>query len=117
MRAVLAAAVLAFAVPAMAADMTWYLDNKAGRAVALELSSKMTGTLWPGGDKVYRLDPGEYKAVGISCQDGERICYGAWLVGNDAVTWGIGPDYDQPCTDCCRICVEKGRETVTLTRQ
>lgn len=116
MRAITVALSCLAALPAAAADMTFFLDNKTGTSIAVELSSKMTGTRWPGGDKVYGLDKGEYKAVGIKCQEGERICYGAWIAGNDGVTWGVGPDFDQPCGDCCTVCAEKGRETVTIAR-
>ena len=28
----------------------------------------------------------------ISCEAGERICYGAWVNGNDGISFGVGPD-------------------------
>ena len=63
--------------------------------------------VWPGGDQVYLLEKGEAKSVPVSCNAGENICYGAWVAGDDRIAWGVGPDNDHPCNDCCYICAEK----------
>lgn len=112
-RIVLLAAAMV-ATPASAADMAFYLRNQSAGAVAVELHSAARAYSWPGDDKVYRLDKAERKSVPISCEAGERICYGAWVVGDDRTFWGIGPDRDQQCEDCCWICVEKATETVDI---
>ena len=69
---------------------------------------------WPGGDRVYMLERHRKKSVPIDCQPGDRICYGAWEVGNDKVMWGIGPDRDKTCEDCCQICLSKGNANVII---
>jgi hypothetical protein len=78
-----AALVLVTATSAYAADMGFVLENEHSRAVAIELHGKET--VWPGNDKVYLIDPGAIKEVTISCTPGERICYGAWINGNDGI--------------------------------
>ena len=109
----LAALLLVTVTPAYAADMGFVLENEHSRAVVIELHGKET--VWPGNDKVYLIDPGAIKEVTISCTPGERICYGAWINGNDSINYGVGPDNDRPCHDCCSICVGHTMETIDLT--
>ncbi|TPI26635.1 hypothetical protein FJW08_27145 [Mesorhizobium sp. B3-2-1] len=85
-----------------------------GGGLAVELFSRDRETVWPGSDKVFLVDPGSQKSVPISCNQGERICYGAWVDGNDKISAGVGPDNDQPCDTCCFICVEHLTETIDL---
>ncbi len=87
----------------------------AGVLVALELFSRDRDTVWPGGDKVFLIDPRARKSVPIACNQGERLCWGAWVNGNDRLSAGVGPDNDQPCDTCCFICVEHSTETIDLT--
>jgi len=92
--------------------MNMFMKNTNGRAVVIELFSQTRDMRWPGNDKVYLLEPAEQKSAPITCEGGERICYGAWLNGNDSVTWGVGPDDDQACDDCCSLCA--GSATVDI---
>lgn len=103
------------AAPVAAADMSLYVKNQRSDGVALELFSRDRDTVWPGGDKVFLIDPRARKSVPISCNQGERLCWGAWANGNDKLSAGVGPDNDQPCDTCCFICVEHSTETIDLT--
>lgn len=107
---------LIFATPALAADelMTFFMKNSITRGVALELSSRDRDQLWPGGDKVYFLEAGERKSVPIECRAGETLCYGAWVVGDTQSFWGIGPDRDRSCSDCCHVCTAKTTRTIDI---
>jgi hypothetical protein len=96
-----------------AAEMGYVLQNEHSRSVAIELHGK--DQTWPGGDQVYLLDPGDIKEVTISCTPGERICYGAWINGNDRISFGVGPDNNRTCHNCCSICVGHTMETIDLT--
>jgi len=110
----LALTFLFFATPARAAEMVFYFNNKAPFGVAVELSGPDSRKLWPGEGKVYLLDKGERKSVRIECRANENICYGAWRNGDDTISWGIGPDHDALCNDCCFACVEKSAETIDI---
>jgi hypothetical protein len=110
----LALAALVLANSAEAADMAFFVKNLRKEGVAVELFSRDRETVWPGNDKVFLVDPGSRKSVPISCNQGERICYGAWVDGNDKISAGVGPDNDQPCDTCCFICVEHTTETIDL---
>jgi hypothetical protein len=96
--------------------MAFFMKNEAPLGVVVELSSTDRNTVWPGDDQVYFLEMGEKKSVPIKCQAGENICYGAWLNGDAGTFWGVGPDRDQLCEDCCTICVEKATTTIVIGR-
>ena len=99
---------------AEAADMAFFVKNLRKEGVAVELFSRDRETVLPGNGKVFMIDPNSQKSVPLSCNSGERICYGAWVDGNDQISAGVGPDNDQPCDNCCFICVEKTTETIDL---
>ena len=104
--------------PAAAADgMTFYIRNHSTRAVALEFHVQGSPKVWPGDDEVYLIEPTMKKSQMIDCAQGENICYGAWLNGNDRITWGVGPDNDKPCEDCCAVCVWKTTTTIDIGQQ
>ncbi|AZO20743.1 hypothetical protein EJ070_08695 [Mesorhizobium sp. M1E.F.Ca.ET.045.02.1.1] len=107
-------AALLLSTPALAADMSVFVRNQRQQDVAVELFSRDSGKVWPGNDKVFLIRPQARKSVPISCDNGEHICWGAWVVGNDQISAGVGPDNDQPCDTCCFICVEHSTETVDL---
>jgi hypothetical protein len=113
--ALLAAASVAPAT-ALADDMTFFMKNDSGGGIAIEFRSRDRDYRWPGGDQVYFLDTGERKSVGITCNAGENICFAAWVNGNDGISWGVGPDGDRDCTDCCRICTAGATETIDVAK-
>jgi hypothetical protein len=108
-------ALMAAVLPAAAEDgMTFYIRNQSDRAVAMELHGKGADRVWPGGGQAYLLEGQEKKSVLIDCVEGENICYGAWAHGDDRIAWGVGPDNNRDCADCCWLCVWKTTTTVDL---
>ncbi len=107
---------LPLAGPAAAGDMTFFIKNGQPRAVVVEMHSRQSDKVWPGGDRIYQLDAGTRKSVVISCTEGETICYGAWVYGDDRQSFGAGPDRDRSCSDCCSICVDKTTTTIDFAR-
>ena len=71
-------------------------------------------TTWPGSDQVYLIEKGMKKSVPITCEAGERICWAAWVNGDAGASWGVGPNRDRQCNDCCVICVGKTTATVEI---
>lgn len=111
--AIVAFAAVALPAPAFAEDgMTFYIRNQHPRAVVLELHGQ--SRVWPGDGQVYVVDGTSRKSVMIDCTEGENICYGAWVNGNDRITWGVGPDNNVACEDCCSICVAKTTTQVDI---
>jgi hypothetical protein len=107
-------ATLALTTSAEAADMAFFVKNMRAQAVAVELFSRDRETVWPGDDQVFLVDPKSQKSIPLSCNQGEHICYGAWVNGDDSISAGVGPDNDQPCDSCCFICVEHTTESIDL---
>ncbi|MFD1981915.1 hypothetical protein ACFSOZ_04325 [Mesorhizobium newzealandense] len=105
---------LLFTTSAEATEMAFFVKNLRKEAVAVELFSRDRETVWPGNDQVFLIDPSSQKSVPLTCNQGEHICYGAWVDGNDSISAGVGPDNDQPCDTCCFICVEHSTETIDL---
>lgn len=103
-----------FTTSAEATEMAFFVKNLRKEAVAVELFSRDRETVWPGNDQVFLIDPGSQKSVPLTCNQGEHICYGAWVDGNDSISAGVGPDNDQPCDTCCFICVEHSTEAIDL---
>jgi hypothetical protein len=99
---------------ALAAEVTFMMRNNHPNALEVELYSQDRNHVWPGGGEVYVLDDGETKSMALSCNQGESICYGAWIKGDQETYWGVGPNNAQTCTDCCYTCTGGATETIDL---
>ena len=106
---------MAVASPALAADVTFVMRNDHPNAVELELYSQDRNHIWPRGNEVYYLDDGETKQIPLSCEEGESICYGAWISGDKQTYWGVGPENAETCQDCCYTCSSGETEQINLT--
>ncbi|QDZ00673.1 hypothetical protein FQ775_09920 [Nitratireductor mangrovi] len=104
----------ALALPAIAADVTFLMRNSHPFAVEVELYSQDRNHVWPGGGQVYYLDDGEAKQMSLACEEGELICYGAWVSGDEGTYWGTGPGNGQECNDCCYTCTGGMTEEIDL---
>ncbi|WP_274626346.1 hypothetical protein [Arvimicrobium flavum] len=115
LRAALSGALLlASGVSTFAADVTFMMRNDHPNAVRLELYSQDRDHVWPGGGKDYYLDDGETKEFPLSCTQGETICYGAWVDGDEGTYWGVGPGDKEQCDDCCYTCTGGETEEINL---
>jgi len=102
-----AAAALALAAGAVhAADMTFLMTNRTAAPVDVALFGR--DRVLPAEGQAYRLDEGAEMSVPVSCAIGETICYGAWVVGDEASFWGVGRYNDTPCETCCNDCTREG---------
>lgn len=111
---VLGLSAFVFAGSTLAADVTFVMKNNHPNAVEVELYSQDRDHVWPGGNKVYYLDDGETKEIPLACEEGETICYGAWLSGDRQSYWGTGPDNAESCEDCCYVCGDGETEEINL---
>ncbi|MFT3865227.1 MAG: hypothetical protein QM729_13200 [Solirubrobacterales bacterium] len=93
--------------------------SRSGTAIptpcASDLYSQDREYVWPGNGKDFYLDDGETKNCPISCNEGEKICYGAWVDGDEETYWGVGPNQtSKNCEDCCYTCSGGQTEEVDL---
>jgi len=114
-RAALALCTLAgLALPAFAEEVTFVMNNHHPNAVEVQLYSDSRDHVWPDSDEVYLLDDGETKTMSVECEEGESICYGAWIQGDQNTFWGVGPDNSQKCDNCCYTCTGGQTEQINL---
>ncbi len=87
-------------------DFAWRVRNNSGEVVQYQVySTTRPGHVWPGGGQVRVVSPdGRTYVDPISCEKGEKICYGAWLARDKSQYWGAGSDGKQSCADCCYVC-------------
>ena len=84
---------------------TVVMNNSTGRYIQFEFTDDGNRHVWPGEDKAYSLPPGDSNDVSLNCYSGQKICYGAWVRGDDDRYWGVGNNNSHDCDDCCFRCV------------
>ena len=99
---------------ARADEVTFVIRNSHPYAVYVELYSDDRSHVWPGGGNAYYLDDGGTWDIALSCRSGERICYGAWVDGDEDTFWGVGPGNKVSCGDCCYDCEGGETEEINL---
>jgi len=106
--------VLAFK-PAQAETLTFQFRSEHPNIVDLELySDTRNNHVWPGHSRVYVLDDYKLQRIGISCQQGEKVCYGAWVRNRTNTYWGVGYQNSTRCRSCCYICDGSRTEVIVL---
>ena len=96
---------------AAADDETFRVKSMAESEVQIKFFSQDRHVVWPGPDEHYTLsDYGEH-AFRLRCVNGEKICYGAWVSGDEDRYWGAGYDGSEGCSSCCVTC--QGGQTTT----
>ena len=116
MAAVAGLILAAMVVPGRAADMTFFFKNDRDREVVVEVRARDRAISWPGRGRIWLLEPLARKSVTIQCTAGEFVCYAGWDRGNDAMSFGLGPDEGGRCVECCFICVDQRTEPVQIRR-
>lgn len=93
--------------PAQADEMSWTLTSKYQYKVQVSFYSRSRRHEWPGSGKAWGLDDSASHDFSLSCNAGEKICYGAWVTGDSSIYWGVGLDGKHGCKDCCAVCGEE----------
>lgn len=92
-------------------ELTLNITSNHRYIVQASLYSKNRSHEWPGGGKAYTITDSDAHSYKISCEPGEKICYGAWDKTKTSVHWGNGHDGDDGCENCCMTC---GSGTMTV---
>lgn len=93
-------------VGAEATDLTWRFRSDHPNTVHLKMFSDTRNHVWPSSSRVWVLDDYEEHSIPITCNYGEKICYGAWVAGDSNTYWGVGRSGNAGCDDCCYTCTE-----------
>jgi hypothetical protein len=86
--------------------MSWTFSNESGYMAQLEFSVDGGRHVWPGGGEAFNMPAGETKTTTLNCFQGQKICYGGWVRGNDSRYWGVGNNFSHNCKGCCFVCGE-----------
>lgn len=95
---------------AFAASMTWRLRAFDKHAVDVSFYSQNRKAVWPGNGKVWTIKDYKVHSLKLSCIEGEKICYGAWVRGASREYWGVGSGGKNACKGCCYTC-QDGTQT------
>ncbi len=93
-----------FATLASAAELVWRIQSEHPSVVSLEFYSQDRNRVWPGGGEVYVIKDWDTHTYSLTCNDDEKICYGAWVRNESSTYWGAGSDGGEACDNCCAVC-------------
>jgi serine/threonine protein kinase len=85
--------------------VTWKIIDGTSRRLSVAFYSQTRAQwAWPGWSQNWTVVNRE-NSYTLDCAAGEKICYGAWPVGEiDGPYWGVGPYSRYGCTNCCSSC-------------
>jgi len=89
---------------AHAESMTWRLRAFDKYAVDAAFYSQNRKHEWPGNNQVWTIKDYKVHEFKLNCIAGEKVCFGAWVRGNDKQYWGVGHHGRNKCTSCCYTC-------------
>jgi hypothetical protein len=104
---VAASGALAAPAPAAAEDMYWSVKSLYPYRIQVAFYSEWRDWEWPGAGKAFDLNDDEPRNFNLTCNPGEKICFGAWVTGDTAKFWGVGYNRGHSCKQCCWICGDR----------
>lgn len=101
-------------LPAHADVYTFKIRSLHPNAVQIKFYSQTRkGHQWPTSKLAWDLVDDEVHALGITCNNGEKICWGAWVKGSNRPEWGVGVGGTDGCQACCFTCQNAEASGVT----
>lgn len=89
---------------ASAEEMLWRVKSNYKFKVQVAFYSQTRSHEWPGGGDAYNINDYKTHDYNLECEDGEKICLGAWVTGNAKKYWGVGYKNKNGCKGCCYVC-------------
>jgi hypothetical protein len=93
--------------PANAQDgvATFSLKNSSPYTIHLRMFSRSRDWIWPSATTHYTLDDDGVHTARLTCEVGEKICFGAgWRESDSPRFWGVGFSGTKGCQGCCLTC-------------
>lgn len=93
-------------LPTTTETITFNVTNDTSRTLLVSFFSQDRDAAWPGGGRDYIVQPRASQSFALTCRTTEQVCYGAYPQGErySGGYWGVGPDNDQWCENCCYAC-------------
>ncbi|EJN13173.1 hypothetical protein PMI42_03465 [Bradyrhizobium sp. YR681] len=84
--------------------ITWNIENATSRTLSVAFYSQTRHWGWPNWDKNWTMNKGNNSHT-LNCIKNEKICYGAWVLGQaKGPHWGAGMYAKEACKGCCTSC-------------
>jgi uncharacterized protein YecT (DUF1311 family) len=98
-----------------AKSFAFLFRNNSGTDLQYQLFATGRDIVWPGAARFYTI-PANSKVhnAAISCELGEKICFGAWIEGRTDFYWGVGRSKTNACSHCCYVCRGQATEIINL---
>ena len=95
--------------------VTWHITNEYPAVVHVKFYSDDRSRTWPDDDQVYIFNDATEHLITTCGIEKEKICYGAWVADDPAISWGVGKDYAYGCRECCYYAEDVETESISLT--
>jgi hypothetical protein len=94
-------------------SLAWDFKSNYRYKVGVQFYSQTRkGHVWPKHDEMWVLNDYATHTFRIGCERGEKICFGAWSIGDGGKTyWGVGDGNKYGCTTCCHTCGDNPRRS------
>ena len=99
--------------PAIADSVRFKIKSDHPYRVQIKFYSQTRNHIWPSATRAYTLYDSTTHEYRLNCSRGEKICYGAWVVGDNKEYWGVGQRDKHSCRGCCLTC----NEGVTVSKR
>lgn len=93
--------------------------NNSEREMHAKLFARGSNQQWPSIGRAYVVPPaGQSHVFKIECQEGEQICYGAWVDrARRRHEFGSGARGLISCERCCRVCEANAKDMKFVIRR
>jgi hypothetical protein len=105
-----AACLIASLVQVQAEDMQFHINNKTTYNIQVRFFSQTRAAWWPGEKSGWDMNVNASNDFKLSCNPGEKVCYGAWTMPKPTLDWGVGLDGKNKCSACCYSCGANSNE-------
>jgi len=85
-------------------ELTFLVESRYAFKMQIEFYSQDRKVAWPGNGQAFNINDYKTHVYKLSCNSGEKICYGAWPTGSGSKYWGKGFDDRHSCDNCCARC-------------
>ena len=95
-------------------SITFLIKSDYKYRVQVNFYSSDSNRTWPSSTRSYVIADSEVHVFSLDCDQGEKICYGAWPDGDPRTYWGVGHNGREGCKDCCYTCGSGTTRVITL---
>jgi hypothetical protein len=85
-------------------NLVWRIKSNYRHRVQIVFYSQSQSIEWPGNGQAWDLNDSGTHQYSLKCATGEIICFGAWVLGDRSIYWGIGAYHEHGCDRCCYVC-------------